>query len=145
MNLSDLRIFVCAAHRPSLGAAAQELHLTPSAVSKALRRLEDHLGQPLFDRSTKQLVLNTGGQLLLNRARTLLALADQAKADLQGERAVVDCRIAGPAILLWRHGRVLSQALSAYPEASLRLQDMFEDEALASLARGEINAAVVTG
>jgi len=145
MNLSDLRIFVCAAHRPSLGAAAQELHLTPSAVSKALRRLEDHLGQPLFDRSTKQLVLNTGGQLLLNRARTLLALADQAKADLQGERAAVDCRIAGPAILLWRHGRVLSQALSAYPEASLRLQDMFEDEALASLARGEINAAVVTG
>lgn len=145
MNLSDLRIFVCAARRPSLGAAAQELHLTPSAVSKALRRLEEHLGQPLFDRSSKQLVLNVSGQLLLGRARTLLALADQAKADLQGENAAVDCRIGGPAILLWRNGRMLSQALSAYPEASLRLQDMFEDEALACLARGEINAAMVTG
>lgn len=144
MNLSDLRIFVSAARRPSLGAAAQEMHLTPSAVSKALRRLEDALGKPLFDRSSKQLVLNDSGQLLLNRAQTLLALADQAKADLMGEQAAIDCRIGGAAILLWRHGEMLSQALRAYPEASLRMQAMFEDEALAALARGDINAAIVT-
>ncbi|MYM89604.1 LysR family transcriptional regulator [Rugamonas sp. FT82W] len=145
MNLSDLRVFVSAARRPSLGAAALELHLTPSAVSKALKRLEDSLGKPLFDRSAKQLVLNDSGQLLLARAQTLLALADQAKADLMGERAAVDCRVAGPAILLWRHGQMLSQALRAYPEASLRMQAMFEDEALAALLRGDINAAIVTG
>src|SRR5471030_1185424 len=120
MNLSDLRIFVSAARRPSLGAAALELHLTPSAVSKALRRLEDSLGKPLFDRSAKQLALNDSGQLLLGRAQTLLALADQARVDLMGERAAVDCRIGGPAILLWRHGQMLSQAL------------------------GDVNAAIVT-
>ncbi|MTV38214.1 LysR family transcriptional regulator [Duganella radicis] len=144
MNLSDLRIFVSAARRPSLGAAALEMHLTPSAVSKALKRLEDELGKPLFDRSSKQLVLNDSGQLLLKRAQTLLALADQAKADLMGEQAAIDSRIGGPAILLWRHGQMLSRALSAYPEASLRMQAMFEDEALAALARGDINAAIVT-
>ncbi|MBV6324146.1 LysR family transcriptional regulator [Duganella violaceipulchra] len=145
MNLSDLRVFVSAARRPSLGAAALELHLTPSAVSKALKRLEDSLGKALFDRSAKQLVLNDSGQLLLARAQNLLALADQAKADLMGERAAVDSRVAGPAILLWRHGQMLSQALCAYPEASLRMQAMFEDEALAALLRGDINAAIVTG
>jgi DNA-binding transcriptional LysR family regulator len=145
MNLSDLRIFVSAARRPSLGAAALELHLTPSAVSKALKRLEDSLGKPLFDRSAKQLVLNGSGRLLLERARALLALADQAKVDLMGERAAVDCRVGGPAILLWRHGRTLSRALRGYPEGSLRLQAMFEDEALAALARGDINVAIVTG
>jgi DNA-binding transcriptional LysR family regulator len=144
MNLSDLRIFVSAARRPSLGAAAQEMHLTPSAVSKALKRLEDVLGKPLFDRSAKQLVLNDSGQLLLSRAQTLLALADQAKADLMGEHAAIDSRIGGPAILLWRHGEMLSHALQAYPVASLRMQAMFEDEALAALARGDINAAIVT-
>ncbi|MFS2006563.1 LysR family transcriptional regulator [Duganella sp. CT11-25] len=144
MNLSDLRIFVSAAHRPSLGAAALEMHLTPSAVSKAIKRLEDSLGKPLFDRSNKQLVLNDSGQLLLGRAQTLLALADQAKVDLMGERAAIDSRVGGPAILLWRHGQVLSQALSAYPEGSLRMQAMFEDEALAALARGDVNAAIVT-
>ena len=144
MNLSDLRIFVSAARRPSLGAAALELHLTPSAVSKALKRLEEALGTALFDRSAKQLVLNESGQRLLGRAQTLLALADQAKSDIMGERAAVDCRVAGPAVLLWRHGQALAQALRGYAEGSLRMQAMFEDEALAGLARGDINAAIVT-
>lgn len=145
MNLSDLRIFVSAARRPSLGAAALEMHLTPSAVSKALRRLEDSLGKPLFDRGGKQLALNDSGQLLLARAQALLALADQARTDVMGENAAIDSRIGGPAILLWRHGQTLSRALRAYPEGSLRMQAMFEDEALAALMRGDINAAIVTG
>ncbi|MBB5608319.1 MULTISPECIES: LysR family transcriptional regulator [unclassified Janthinobacterium] len=145
MNLSDLRIFVSAARRPSLGAAALEMHLTPSAVSKALKRLEDSLGTPLFDRSAKQLVLNTSGQLLLDRAATLLALADQTRSDIMGEKAMLDCRLGGPAILLWRQGRGLAEALRGYPQASLRMLAMFEEEALAALARGDIDAALVTG
>lgn len=145
MNLSDLRIFISAARRPSLGAAALEMHLTPSAVSKALKRLEDSLGTPLFDRSAKQLVLNDSGQLLLERAATLLALADQAKADIMGENATLDCRLGGPAILLWRHGKSLSEAMLPYPQASLHLRAMFEEEALGALARGDIDAALVTG
>jgi DNA-binding transcriptional LysR family regulator len=145
MNLADLRIFVSAARRPSLGAVAQEMHLTPSAVSKALRRLEDSLGKSLFDRSGKQLALNDSGRFLLSRAQTLLALADQARSDLLGEQAAVDCRVGGPAILLWRHGKALADALRSYPDASIRMQAMFEDEALAALARGDVNAAIVTG
>ncbi|MES2320564.1 MAG: LysR family transcriptional regulator [Pseudomonadota bacterium] len=145
MNLSDLRIFVSAAQRPSLGAAAIEMHLTPSAVSKALRRLEESLDTPLFDRSAKQLLLNDSGQRLLGRARNLLALADQARADVMGERAALDCRLGGPALLLWRHGQAASEALRDWPDATLRMQAMFEGEALAALARGDINGAIVTG
>ena len=145
MNLIDLRIFVSAALRPSLNAAAADLHLTPSAVSKALRRLEASLATPLFDRSAKQLVLNDSGQRLLSRARALLALADQARADVMGERAAVDCRLGGPALLLWRHGQAAREALDGWPRATLNLQAMFEDDALAALARGDINGAIVTG
>ncbi len=144
MNLTDLRIFVSVARSPSLAAAALESHLTPSAVSKALKRLEENVGMPLFDRSAKALVLNQSGNFLLARAQTLLALADQARADLQGGRAAIECRIGGPAVLLWRHGRVVGDALQAWPHASLRMQAMFEDEALAALLRGDLNAAIVT-
>lgn len=144
MNLADLRIFVSVARSPSLAAAALESHLTPSAVSKALKRLEENVGMPLFDRSAKALALNQSGNFLLARAQTLLALADQAKADLQGGRAAIECRIGGPAVLLWRHGRALGDALQAWPHASLRMQAMFEDEALAALLRGDLNAAIVT-
>lgn len=144
MSLADLRVFCRAARQPTLGAAALELHLTPSAVSKALRRLEADMGAPLFDRSGKQLLLNDSGRLLLERARTLLALAEQARLDVMGEWGAIDGRIAGPALLLWRHADTLAAALDAYPQASLRLQAVFEDAALAALARGDCHAALVT-
>ncbi len=145
MNLTDLRVFASAARQPTLAAAAAELHLTPSAVSKALRRLEVSLETVLFDRSSKQLVLNDSGRRLLERARTLLALADQARADVMGQRSTLDCRLAGPALLLWRHGPAAAQSLREWPGATLRMQAMFEDEAVAALARGDIHAAIVTG
>jgi DNA-binding transcriptional LysR family regulator len=145
MNLADLRVFVAVARRQSLAAAADTLHLTPSAVSKALRRLEENLGSDLFDRSGRQLALNAGGARLLERAQVLLALAEQARADLQGAQAAPDCRIGGPAVLLWREGRRIAAALAGHADATLHLQAMFEDDALAALARGELSAAVVTG
>ncbi|MFZ6778691.1 LysR family transcriptional regulator [Undibacterium sp. Ji83W] len=144
MNLIDLKIFACVARQPSLGMAAQELHLTPSAVSKALRRLEGDLDTVLFDRSAKQLSLNASGQRMLEFARNMLAMADQAKADVSGEQASVGCRVAGPAILLWRHAEQFRQAMANYPEAEIHLTSMYEDEALAALERGEVNNALVT-
>ncbi len=145
MNLTDLRVFASAARQPTLAAASAELHLTPSAVSKALRRLEQSLGTVLFDRSAKQLVLNESGRRLLERARTLLALADQARADVMGQRSSLECRLGGPALLLWRHGAAAGAALRDWPGATLRMQAMFEDAALAALARGDLNCAIVTG
>lgn len=145
MNLIDLKIFACVARQPSLGAAALELHLTPSAISKALRRLEGDLDTVLFDRSAKQLSLNASGQRMLEFARNMLSMADQAKADVRGEDARISCRVAGPAILLWRHADQLAQAMAAYPAASLHLLSLYEEDALAALARGEVSHALVTG
>jgi DNA-binding transcriptional LysR family regulator len=62
-----------------------------------------------------------------------------------GQRSTLDCRLGGPALLLWRHGRAAAQALRAWPDATLRMQAMFEDDALGALARGDVNCAVVTG
>lgn len=145
MNLADLRVFLAVAQQQSLAAAATHLHLTPSAVSKALRRLEDNLGTDVFDRSSRQLVLNASGRRLVERAQLLLAMAQQARADILGAHASVDCRIAGPAVLLAREAGRVARALAGYAEASLRLQPSYEDDALGALARGEALAAIVTG
>jgi len=145
MNLSDLHIFLAVARHNSLLAAAEQLHLTPSAVSKALRRLEDSLSSALFDRSTRQLVLNSAGQLLRERGQQLLALAAQTEADLQGASARVELHIGGPAILLWRHGHRLAQQLRANFSGTVHLQAMYDEEALRSLARGDLSVAIVSG
>jgi DNA-binding transcriptional LysR family regulator len=145
MNLSDLRIFLAVASHGSVVAAAEQLHLTPSAVSKAVRRLETSLETGLFDRSSRQLALNPGGIRLVERARELLAMAERARLDIQGKDAAPECRLVGPAVLLWRDGPRIAGLLAGYANASLHANAMFEDDALAALGRGEASAAVVTG
>jgi DNA-binding transcriptional LysR family regulator len=145
MELSDLRLFVTATRHRTLLEAAGELHLTASAVSRAIRRLEDDLHSPLFDRAGKSLRLNAAGQRLRERALALLALADQTRAEFEGADFGVRCRIAAPPLLQWRFGAAIAATLSErFQEASLALRPAWEDDALAALARGEVDFAIVT-
>lgn len=145
MELSDLRLFVTATRHRTLLEAAGELNLTASAVSRAIRRLEDALRAPLFDRAGKSLRLNAAGERLRDRALALLALAEQTRAEFEGADFGVRCRIAAPPLLQWRFGAALATALAArYKDASLALRPAWEDDALEALARGEVDFAIVT-
>lgn len=68
-----LRSFVMIANHGNLTVAARHLGRTQSAVSVQLRRLEDQLGSPLFDRQARGMTLNEAGQKLLPRATAILA------------------------------------------------------------------------
>ena len=145
MEFSDLRLFVTATRHRTLQEAAGELSLTPSAVSRAIRRLEDALRAPLFDRAGKTLRLNAAGQRLRERALALLQLAEQTRAEFAGADFGVRCRVAAPPLLQWRFGGAIAAALSTrYKDASLALRPAWEDDALAALARGEVDFAIVT-
>jgi Bacterial regulatory helix-turn-helix protein, lysR family len=61
MELRHLRCFLAIAEQGTLTRAATRLHLTQPVVSRTLRRLEDHLGVRLIDRSTHHLGLTRGG------------------------------------------------------------------------------------
>jgi len=145
MDLSDLHLFVTATQHRTLQEAALELSLTPSAVSRAIRRLEDDLRAPLFDRAGKTLRLNAAGQRLRERALALLALAEQTRAEFEGADFGVRCRVAAPPLLQWRFGGALAAALARHwADSSLALRPAWEDEALDALARGEVDFAIVT-
>ncbi|GGG31168.1 LysR family transcriptional regulator [Caldovatus sediminis] len=74
--LAALRVFEAAGRRGGFTAAAEELGVTPSAVSHAVRTLEDHLGLPLFRRDPRGLALTPAGEALLAEAsRAFDALA----------------------------------------------------------------------
>ena len=64
VSLRGLRTFCVAAKHESFSAAADELYITPSAVSHQIRRLEEELDQRLFDRSARELKLTGVGQSL---------------------------------------------------------------------------------
>lgn len=79
---SDMRIFVQVVDRGNFSAAADELGLTPSAVSKLVSRLEGRLGTRLLHRTTRRLALTAEGETYLLRARDILSAIDEAEAEV---------------------------------------------------------------
>jgi DNA-binding transcriptional LysR family regulator len=78
MQLQDLNAFVVVADERSFSKAARKLHRTQPAVSQAVRRLEDELGDRLFDRTSRNGTLTEAGLLLREHAARLLRAAAEA-------------------------------------------------------------------
>jgi DNA-binding transcriptional LysR family regulator len=78
LNLRDLRYFEVAAQAENLGRAAETIARSQPALTKAIRRLEQTVGGPLFEKAGRGVQLTAVGWVLLDEARTLLASADGA-------------------------------------------------------------------
>lgn len=76
--LNALRAFEASARQLSFVRAAEELHVTPAAVSHQVKKLEDYLGVPLFRRLPRGLQLADAGQLLLSDLRDVFRRLDRA-------------------------------------------------------------------
>lgn len=82
----QLRVFSEVARQLSFSKAAQQLHLSPPAVTMQVKELEGHVGMPLFERKGRQIALTTAGEYMLVYARRILATlkdAEDAAARLQ--------------------------------------------------------------
>jgi len=83
MNIAELQVFLAVASERSFSKAADRLHRTQSAVSQAIKRLEDELGERLIDRSSRQGRLTAAGTLLQEYAERLMRLAEEAETAIQ--------------------------------------------------------------
>lgn len=82
MDLHDLGVLIAVAREKSFSRAAKSLYRTQPAVSLAIRRLEDELGETLFDRSSKAPALTDAGELLLDYAERLVNLRQEIRPAL---------------------------------------------------------------
>ena len=114
VELTELRVFLKVAAERSFSRAAMKLHRTQPAVSQAVRRLEESIGERLFDRATKDATLTDAGRLLRDYAERLLRLTEEA------ETAVRDLRDL-------RRGRVLVGTNEASVHAVLPLIRRFRE------------------
>jgi DNA-binding transcriptional LysR family regulator len=81
MELRHLRSFVAVAEERHFGRAAARLHMAQPPLSQQIRRLEDELGATLLHRTTRSVELAPAGEVLLVRAREILAAVDSAAED----------------------------------------------------------------
>lgn len=86
LTYSYLRYFWAVAHDGNLTRAATRLHVSQSAVSVQIRKLEEELGRPLFARKGRQLLLTDAGRIALEYADSIFALGDRLTSALGTSR-----------------------------------------------------------
>jgi DNA-binding transcriptional LysR family regulator len=145
-TLRQLRVFESAARHLSLTRAAEELHLTPPAVSIQIRQLEGHAHAELFERLGRGLRLTQAGEEVLARAREILAHirgAEEAIAGLASlERGLLDVAVinAGDYFFPW----LVATFRKSRPRIRVRIAVGNRDELMARLEAHEVDLAVMS-
>jgi LysR family transcriptional regulator, low CO2-responsive transcriptional regulator len=145
-TLRQLRVFECAARHLSVTRAAEELHLTPPAVSIQVRQLEGHAGAPLFERGGRRLRLTHAGEVALARTREILGLVRDAEEEIAGlgsvERGILDVGAinAGDYFFPW----LVAAFREGHPKMGLRLTVANRDELLGHLSDHRVDLAVMS-
>lgn len=122
MNEQQLHYFIKIAEKQNLTLVAQDLIISPPALTATLRRLEKELGCQLFDRSGRNIILNTRGQILLQYAKVALEALDTAREEITVAQQHSDTRLTiGLASPLICHD-LLKAFLELHPEIQLTHQ-----------------------
>ncbi|MEZ6033330.1 MAG: LysR family transcriptional regulator [Planctomycetaceae bacterium] len=144
MELDQLRYFLQVAKRSSFTRAAEDLVISQPALSRSIQKLEEELGQPVFERKTRSVSLTEAGTLLQSRAQQVLALIEDTKAEITDDGKSGRIRIGAiPTIAPYFLPEVLGQFSAAFPHATLVVQENTTDVLLKSCTQGEIDLAIV--
>ncbi|HZG03150.1 MAG TPA: LysR substrate-binding domain-containing protein [Streptomyces sp.] len=146
LNLDRLRILHAVARHGSVSGAAEGLHVTTSAVSQQMAKLERETGQQLLARNGRGVRLTDAGRLLAAHAQRILSQLELAEADLEAHRgqAVGELLLAAfPTAARGLFPAALAALRADHPQLRVRLQEMEPDTAVPRLMRGDIDLAVV--
>ena len=147
MDTLLLEAFVAVAEAESFSAAADELHLTQSAVSKRIALLEQQLECRLFDRIARTVALTESGHKLLPRARYILSelqATRQAIADLSGSVSGTLRLAISHHIGLRRLPPVLKAFTQQFPNVTVDVAFMDSERAYDNVLHGRYELAVIT-
>lgn len=144
LKLEALEQFVCVARTKNFTRAATELHLSQSALSRAIQKLEEQLGQPLFERKPREIVLTDLGELLLERAKVILKLVEDTFAELSeaGRRGRIRLGTI-PTIAPYYLPVLLGSFAEKNPDISVIVQEDTTENLIKRCSHGEIDIAIL--
>ncbi len=145
LDVTTLRSFVAVADLGGVTKAAGFLHLTQSAVSMQLKRLEELIGVPLLDRSGRGVALTPAGEQMLGYARRMVTLNDEIMRRLTHEEFEGVISLGVPHDIVYPAiPRVLQQFSAAYPRVKVNLISSFTIELKKLFGKGEIDLILTT-
>jgi DNA-binding transcriptional LysR family regulator len=145
LNLDRLRTLHAVATHGSLIAAAQSLNVSTSAVSQALSKLEDEVGEPLLERRGRSVGLTDAATLLSEHAARALSMLAEAEAELDARRGLVAGQLTVGAFATAARGlapAVLRRMELAHPDLQVTLHELEPSDSIPLLERGGVDLVV---
>ncbi|MFA1549340.1 LysR family transcriptional regulator [Actinomadura chokoriensis] len=146
LDLERLRALHSVATYGSVSAAADVLHVTTSAVSQQLAKLERETGQKLLERNGRGVRLTDAAELLVAHAERILSLVEQAQADLEAHRGSVVGQLtlaAFPTAVRGLMPAALRALRADHPDLRVLLREEDPLRSMPLVSRGDIDMAVV--
>lgn len=145
LDLATLRSLVAVADAGGVTRAAGFLHLTQSAVSMQIKRLEELLDVQLLDRSGRSVAFTASGDQLLSYARRMVAMNDEAVTRLMAQEYSGTLRLGVPHDIVYPAiPQVLKQFNAVYPAIRIMLESSHTLTLKEMFAKGECDVIVTT-
>ncbi|WP_372343240.1 LysR substrate-binding domain-containing protein [Streptomyces sp. KL116D] len=146
LNLERLRVLDALARYGSVSGAADALHVTTSAVSQQMTKLEREVAQQLLAKHGRGVRLTDAGRLLAEHAARILSQVELAQSDLEAQRGQVvgELRISAfPTAARGLFPAALSGLRDEHPQLRVRSQELEPEAGVAGVLRGDLDLAVV--
>ncbi|MFH0178467.1 LysR family transcriptional regulator [Streptomyces cacaoi] len=146
LNLERLRTLDALARHGSVSGAATGLHITTSAVSQQMAKLEREVGQRLLAKQGRGVRLTDAGRLLADHASRILSQVELAQSDLEAQRGQVvgELRLSAfPTAARGLFPVALAELRKAHPGLRLRSCELEPERGVAGVVRGDLDLAVV--
>ncbi len=143
LNFHHLFYFWRVARTGHLTRTAQELHIAQSALSSQVRQLEDRLGETLFDREGRRLVLTDSGRLVFDYAENIFGLSQEMLGRLEGRsQGMVRLRVGSVATLSRNYQENWIRPLLADPLVALTLESGLLEGLLERLVQHQLDVVL---
>ncbi len=146
LEIALLRTFVLLAETGSVTAVARRIGRTQPAISQQLRRLEEAAGRPLFEGDLRHPSLTAQGLRLLERARQVLHLHDQAQAELRASEVAGRVRLGCPDLYAaFMLPATLRSFRRSHPAVEVMVHCALTRALVAEISAGRLDLALTTG
>ena len=145
LDIDQLRTFVVIAETGSFTRAAEVVHKTQSAVSMQMKRLEERIGKPVFERDGRASRLTEDGERLLDYARRIVKLNSEALSTVAGTGLTGSVRLGVPDDYADRYlPEIMARFARSHPDVELTVLCEPTVELVDRIDRAELDLAIIT-
>ncbi len=145
LDMTALRAFVTVAETGGVTRAAGQLHLTQSAVSMQVKRLEEAIGHSLLERAGRGVALSAHGEQMLGYGRRILALNDEVWARMTNKAYEGEVTFGVPSDIVYPYvPTILNRFATEYPRIKVNLISSNTADLRQQMARGKVDLILTT-